>query len=338
MTTKQPVLAGLRSAYSHIILGEDQAAIEAAGSALSAAEWSGIQELYELDRGTLEILLNFAWRNQLNTDFVRKLSDRHFISLNRNRAGSGELPRLTVFNRPAITQNGKTVYLDSSINQQPMRLIYKLLDSGGHKQHMDVLKRWIWRGMSPMAQDQKFYAAVFRLQSVLGNNIVNFENKFLKLNLRGCRVDVVSYCELMKTLEQSEQLDSAVLEKRIEQALAQYRKVFMLNKRNVDRFPEIAAGSSKRIEITVLNHADNLKQKNKLEKAIDYYNLALSLDPLDTQIYARLLKCFSQMGQHHDMEMLYRDYMQLNNNEDYSGDPDPIQILYRRLSSKANAA
>ncbi len=292
--------AYLHRAQSRFLAGEEQMALADLEQTLSLAAQLGFDQFIVVDGLRLQPLLRFAFDRGIGNSQLSHLLES--IQVYQTRLAqqpepiihAEPLPALRIYalGSPRIELGGKTVQWAST---QSRDLFFCLLEhpEGLRKEQVGII---FWPDHAPEKLEAIFRSTVYRLRRALFRESVSFEDGLYRVNRQmDYEYDVETFDRLLDQAGQSQAVAQDKMMALLEKALELYRGDYVEG--IYSDWCELERERLRaRFMAAVQQLAGLYAERGKLQRAIEFYQLALAHDPYQEVAYRGLMHCYYRLG------------------------------------------
>ncbi len=216
-----------------------------------------------------------------------------------------------------MERDGNLIEFSGKIQRKPLDLLKALISFGGREVSVSILANTLFPDADADMANAAFDTTLYRLRKlIVGSNIINLNAGKLSLDEKLCFVDVWAFEEVLKEIE------SLFCKQHPEKCASLMDKAFNLYgnhpSRDEDEEPYVLSMLEKlrdKFVYAILKYGDYLEQKNKLNKAIEYYKKGIEIDETAEELYQRLMLCYQKSGCETEAVKLYNNLKSVLNRE-----------------------
>ncbi len=206
-----------------------------------------------------------------------------------------------------ILKDDMVVNLSGKIQKRPLELLKILIAAGGQTREEWIVER-LWKERELEDAHRAFLTTIHRLRKLLScEKCIHYQDGLVRIDPRYLWVDSITFLKMMEraedlwqTGEKKEARDTA------ERALELYRGQFLPS---TDPIPW-AEGmrQSLRVEFLkwILRIGEIYEDERNLQDALDLYKRARDLEPLEEELYRRLMVLYGRKGRKAEVVRTYR--------------------------------
>jgi DNA-binding SARP family transcriptional activator len=205
--------------------------------------------------------------------------------------------QIKTFGHFSIAVNGKAILDEKWQGGKTMLLLKAIIVLGGTKVSVDKIQDLLWPDSEGDRAEASFKMTLSRLRKmVLTENSVpipwiSVKNRLVSLVPTLCRVDCLQFKDHL-----SSGLKDFNCQKPLEQALAMYDADFLSNETSEGWINGFRRELKRDYVKGVVHLTDIYRKTGEPQKSIPHLDAALEVDPVNEELYGRLMRCYLETG------------------------------------------
>jgi len=205
--------------------------------------------------------------------------------------------------------DGRQAEVSRKVQKRPLDLLKVLISAGGQAREEWVVER-LWGSEGIGDAHRAFLTTLHRLRKLLGcERYLLYQDGLLRIDHRYVWVDCITFLKMLESADalwQGGQKTEAI--ETASRAIDLYKGAFLPSE-EVSSWTEAMRQDLRRNFIRwIIRIGEAYEQEEKMEEAVDLYRRASMLEPLDEEVYRRLILLYGRMGRRTEAYFAYRLY------------------------------
>ena len=241
----------------------------------------------------------------IEVDYVQNLIRKHRLMPDEPPLDVESWPwplKIHTLGKFELSKEDKPLQLSRKVQKKPLRMLKALIAQGGKGIKEEKLADWLWPEADGDAAHASFKMTLSRLRHLIGDeNVIVFHEGRAALDLRYCWVDAWAFERICREVEDllkpNHSKESMGEPSRLtDRAMELYQGHFLADEEEEFWSASYRERLRNRFLRLLIGLGERLEQREQWEKAAEYYQKALEIDPLAEEFYQHLMVCYKTLA------------------------------------------